>query len=91
MRYADDGVSIVRKTRGKASHTGLGKEGLLLLIISPIERKGQNLYQPLIHHYPYHLYNILNTNSPIAKLLVNPGLSIPSKFTNPGNPSSRRI
>jgi len=35
-----------------------------------------------------HLYNNPSTISPIAKLLVKPGLSIPKRFTKPSNPSS---
>jgi hypothetical protein len=32
-----------------------------------------------------------STSSAIAKQLVKPGLSMPNKFTNPGNPSSSLI
>lgn len=35
-----------------------------------------------------HLYNNLSTSSAILKQLVNPGLSIPNKLTNPSNRSS---
>src|SRR5271169_841540 len=40
-----------------------------------------------MHHHP-HLCINLSTSSAIANELVNPGLSMPNKFTNPGNPSS---
>lgn len=36
-----------------------------------------------------HPYSILSTFSPIARLLVRPGLSIPKRLTHPSNPSSR--
>lgn len=36
----------------------------------------------------YHLYKILYTSSPIARLLVKPGLSIPSKLMKLSKPSS---
>ena len=35
-----------------------------------------------------HLYSSSCTYSAIARLLVNPGLSMPSRFTNPSTPSS---
>lgn len=39
----------------------------------------------------YFLYNNPSTLSPIAKQLVKPGLSIPSKFTHPSYPCSFRM
>lgn len=36
----------------------------------------------------HHLYSRSFTISPIANELVKPGLSMPSKLTNPGKPSS---
>lgn len=45
----------------------------------------------LIHCEESYLYNIFSTISPIAKLLVNPGLSMPNKLINPGKPSSSLI
>lgn len=44
--------------------------------------------QNAIHPTRIYLYKIPSTISAIASELVNPGLSIPNKFTNPGNPAS---
>lgn len=41
--------------------------------------------------YTIYLYNNPSTSSATAKLLVNPGLSIANRFTNPSNPSSFTI
>lgn len=62
-----------------------------LTVCHPLLPRSANTSLTKTAHPATHLYSNPSTISPIASELVSPGLSMPSRFTHPSYPSSRRM